>query len=123
MHNWLGVLERRRVRRSLVLSATGLAWVGSGCGSEHGPSAAEHWPADAGMEVAPDSSARACVPSPRTSEDLTPRIDLIAQVGAAASTALSVELSPSPPLPWIAAISVCRWSNAKSDFAGSTPRT
>jgi len=24
MHNWLGVLERRRVRRSLVLSATGI---------------------------------------------------------------------------------------------------
>jgi len=80
-------MKNGRAIAGLVLSATGLAWVGSGCGSEHGPSAAEHWPADAGMEVAPDSSARACVPSPRTSEDLTPRIDLIAQVGAAASTA------------------------------------
>jgi mono/diheme cytochrome c family protein len=70
----------------LALSAACLSGAGLGCGPESGPSGAQHWPVDAGAEVAPGTGAKTCIPAPRTSEDLNPRVDLSTQAGIAAST-------------------------------------
>lgn len=63
---------------------TGAVLFGPGCGGESGPGAAEHWPVDGGPDGAGGADSgpviAACTPSPRTSEDLPPRVDLSSQI-------------------------------------------
>src|ERR1051325_2562616 len=76
-----------RVTKLLGLWVLGLSGAAAGCGDDSPPTLADHLPTDGGTDSGADAGPRTCLPSPRTSEDLTPRVDLVAQVGAAASSA------------------------------------